>query len=156
MPGPNVSRRRFLSLAGAAAGAMALPSALLDRALAISPAGSSLRDVKHVVMLMQENRSFDHYFGTMAGVRGFGDRTSYRSYRGGPATNPSVIFDQTTVHNGKPLLEVGGDAHLRPFELVSNPPTVNGQTINDITHDWGPSTWRGTTEPWTSGRSSTS
>ncbi|HET6874182.1 MAG TPA: alkaline phosphatase family protein, partial [Acidimicrobiales bacterium] len=138
MPGPNVSRRRFLSLAGAAAGAMALPGALLDRALAVSPAGSSLRDVKHVVMLMQENRSFDHYFGTMAGVRGFGDRTSYRSYRGGPATNPSAIFDQTTMHNGKPLLEIGGDAHLRPFELVSNPPTVNGQTINDITHDWGP------------------
>src|SRR3546814_14395992 len=23
---------------------------------------------------MQENRSFDHYFGTMKGVRGFGDR----------------------------------------------------------------------------------
>ncbi|RDW63537.1 hypothetical protein BP6252_11082 [Coleophoma cylindrospora] len=33
----------------------------------------SLKDVKHVVMLMQENRSFQHYFGTMAGVRGFAD-----------------------------------------------------------------------------------
>jgi phospholipase C len=138
MPGPTVSRRRFLSLAGAAAGAMAVPGALLDRALAVAPAGNSLRDVKHVVMLMQENRSFDHYFGTMAGVRGFGDRASYRSYRGGPATNPSAVFDQTTLHNGKPLLRIGGDAHLRPFELLSNPPTVNGQTINDITHDWGP------------------
>jgi phospholipase C len=37
------------------------------------PRGGSLRDIKHVVLLMQENRSFDHYFGTMAGVRGFGD-----------------------------------------------------------------------------------
>jgi phospholipase C len=29
--------------------------------------------MKHVVMLMQENRSFDHYFGTLPGVRGFDD-----------------------------------------------------------------------------------
>ena len=34
---------------------------------------ASLSDVRHVVLLMQENRSFDHYFGTLAGVRGFGD-----------------------------------------------------------------------------------
>jgi phospholipase C len=33
----------------------------------------SLRDVEHIVVLMQENRSFDHYFGAMRGVRGFGD-----------------------------------------------------------------------------------
>ena len=33
----------------------------------------SARDIKHVVVLMQENRSFDHYFGTLAGVRGFDD-----------------------------------------------------------------------------------
>jgi phospholipase C len=33
----------------------------------------SLRDIKHVVVLMQKNRSFDHYFGTLAGVRGFDD-----------------------------------------------------------------------------------
>ena len=37
------------------------------------PATGSLRDVEHIVVLMQENRSFDHYFGTMRGVRGFGD-----------------------------------------------------------------------------------
>lgn len=33
----------------------------------------SLADIKHVVLFMQENRAFDHYFGTMAGVRGFAD-----------------------------------------------------------------------------------
>ncbi|WP_426207450.1 phosphocholine-specific phospholipase C [Massilia sp. TWP1-3-3] len=47
------------------------------------PAGSAvpdncrsgtIMDVAHIVILMQENRSFDHYFGTMPGVRGFGDR----------------------------------------------------------------------------------
>jgi len=138
MTGPNVTRRRFLTLTGAAAATMALPGALIDRALAVAPAGDSLSEVKHIVMLMQENRSFDHYFGTMSGVRGFADRASYRSYARGPATNPATVFDQSTVYKGKPLLTVGGDPYLRPFELVSNPPTVNGQTINDITHDWGP------------------
>jgi len=38
-----------------------------------APRRGSLKDIKHVVLLMQENRSFDHYFGTMSGVRGFGD-----------------------------------------------------------------------------------
>jgi phospholipase C len=35
-----------------------------------------LRDIKHVVVVMQENRSFDHYFGSLRGVRGFGDRAA--------------------------------------------------------------------------------
>jgi phospholipase C len=33
----------------------------------------SIGDVSHVIVLMQENRSFDHYFGTLRGVRGFAD-----------------------------------------------------------------------------------
>lgn len=36
-------------------------------------AAGSLEDIDHVVLFMQENRAFDHYFGTMAGVRGFAD-----------------------------------------------------------------------------------
>ena len=47
-----------------------------------APHRGSLADVRHVVILMQENRSFDHYFGTMAGVRGFGDPTALRSSAG--------------------------------------------------------------------------
>jgi phospholipase C len=117
---------------------MALPGALIDRALAVTAAGSSLKDVKHLVILMQENRSFDHYFGTMRGVRGFADKTAYRSFAGGPRTSPATVFDQSTVYQGKSLLTVGGDKFLRPFELVNNPPTANGQTLDDITHDWGP------------------
>jgi phospholipase C len=34
----------------------------------------TIRDVQHIVVFMQENRSFDHYFGSLRGVRGFGDR----------------------------------------------------------------------------------
>jgi len=37
---------------------------------------ADIRDIKRVVILMQENRSFDHYFGSLNGVRGFGDRST--------------------------------------------------------------------------------
>src|SRR5258706_15443575 len=60
--------------AGAAVGSLFPPS--IQRALSI-PANrraGSVQDVRHVVILMMENRGFDHYFGTLKGVRGFGDR----------------------------------------------------------------------------------
>ena len=47
---------------------------VIAKALAINPeAGSTYLDAEHVVLLMQENRSFDHAFGTLRGVRGFND-----------------------------------------------------------------------------------
>ncbi len=70
----STDRREFLKLLSTAAASATLPSSI-TRALAI-PASSgtgSINDVEHVVFLMQENRSFDHYFGTLRGVRGFGD-----------------------------------------------------------------------------------
>ncbi|MBT2188787.1 phosphocholine-specific phospholipase C [Sphingobium nicotianae] len=68
------SRRDFLRVMGAL-GASAATPASIARALAIPAKRSTgtIKDVKHIVILMQENRSFDHYFGTMKGVRGFGD-----------------------------------------------------------------------------------
>jgi phospholipase C len=71
---PDVNRRRFLQLAGATTAFTALSSSI-QRAAAI-PANhrtGSIEDVEHIVVLMQENRSFDHYFGALRGVRGFGD-----------------------------------------------------------------------------------
>jgi hypothetical protein len=69
-----MDRRTFLKMAGAPAVVAAFPGGL-GKALAI-PANTrtgSIRDVEHIVFLMQENRSFDHYFGAMRGVRGFAD-----------------------------------------------------------------------------------
>ena len=68
---PEVTRRRLLSSAAAGAGGVLASSFLppaLARAAAEGPRRGSLSDVKHVVIHMQENRSFDHYFGTLAGV----------------------------------------------------------------------------------------
>lgn len=68
------SRRRFLGLTGGAAIASLYPN-LIERAMAI-PARrrtGTLQDIDHIVVHMQENRSFDHYFGMLNGVRGLGD-----------------------------------------------------------------------------------
>lgn len=72
----SIDRRHFLKAltASTAVGACTLPASIA-RALSI-PAKvetGSILDVKHVVIFMQENRSFDHYFGCLRGVRGFGD-----------------------------------------------------------------------------------
>lgn len=75
---PRLNRRRFLLGAAAAAGAAASSELLppsLQRVLAATPEQplQSLSRVEHVAFLMQENRTFDHYFGSLAGVRGFSD-----------------------------------------------------------------------------------
>ncbi|VXC69676.1 conserved hypothetical protein [Enterobacterales bacterium 8AC] len=67
-------RRNFLKIAGSVAALGVIPESI-QKALAI-PAHQrtgTLQDVEHIVILMQENRSFDHYFCTFNGVRGFGD-----------------------------------------------------------------------------------
>ena len=67
-------RRSFLKLLGSGAFSAAFPASIA-RALEL-PANNrtgTLADVEHIVILMQENRAFDHYFGTLRGVRGFSD-----------------------------------------------------------------------------------
>ncbi|HET6501381.1 MAG TPA: alkaline phosphatase family protein [Amycolatopsis sp.] len=70
------SRRGLLKtgigVTGAAAALTVLPPNLRN-ALASTAKPGPLSEIEHVVILMQENRSFDHYFGTLSGVRGFDD-----------------------------------------------------------------------------------
>ncbi|HEX4258901.1 MAG TPA: alkaline phosphatase family protein, partial [Streptosporangiaceae bacterium] len=83
----DLSRRGFIGGAAAIAGAAAVSGeASSAEAETDQPDGGGqkgpqprhgdIRDIKHVVVVMQENRSFDHYFGSMRGVRGFGDRST--------------------------------------------------------------------------------
>ena len=87
------SRRDFLKFAAAlagAAGASELIPGSVQRAYAIEPkAGSTFLDAEHIVILMQENRSFDHTFGTLQGVRGFNDPRALRLADG------NSVFAQT-------------------------------------------------------------
>src|SRR5215470_13351079 len=92
-------RRTFLKLIGSSGLAAAIPLDL-TRVLAI-PANNrtgTIDDVEHIVFLMQENRSFDHYFGTLQGVRGFAD--------------PRAV----TLPSGKPVWhQPNGSSELLPF-----------------------------------------
>jgi phospholipase C len=89
------SRRDFLKFAAALAGAAGADAVIPDavqRAHAIEPApGSTFLDAEHIVILMQENRSFDHTFGTLQGVRGFNDPRALRLANGNP------VFAQTNA-----------------------------------------------------------
>ncbi|HEY4232908.1 MAG TPA: alkaline phosphatase family protein [Lacipirellulaceae bacterium] len=118
------TRRRLLgSAAGlaAAAAASALMPPNVRRALAqTEPAHGSLRDIKHVVLLMQENRSFDHYFGTLAGVRGFGDKTALL------LPDEKSVFYQPDSKNP--------DGYLLPFHLDTR--TTSAQKIPSTSHAW--------------------
>ena len=105
---------------------------LIDRALGHEAAGASLNDIEHVVILMQENRSFDHYFGTLSGVRGFSDPNALSQTVGGQ-THP--VFDQFGY---KPGAGPDPGGYLQPFRLLNDPPLKDGASTNDISHDWVP------------------
>ena len=87
----STDRRTFLQLLSTGAFAAAFEGTI-RKALAV-PAHhrtGTIQDVEHIVVLMQENRSFDHYFGTMKGVRGFGDPRAVKLPSGAPGWNGST------------------------------------------------------------------
>jgi phospholipase C len=116
----NLPRREFLrrsaGMLGAATSLSLLPASI-RRALAISAdvQTGTIQDIKHIVILMQENRSFDHYFGTLRGVRGFGD----------PFPIP--------LQSGKPVwFESDGSKEIPPYHL--NPATSSALLVPDMPH----------------------
>ena len=131
---PGSLSRRDLLKAGAAVGAVGLtglPGIPLGeaamrhsvaRAAATSPAGSDLGAVEHIVFLMMENRSFDHYFGSYRGVRGFDDHPP----------DSLGAFEQDFPGNTT-LAPVG---KLLPFHLDTA--RYNAECTVDLTHNWGP------------------
>jgi phospholipase C len=114
------SRRTFLQAVTAAAAAGTMPPAIA-RALSL-PANrrtGTIRDVEHVVVLMQENRSFDHYYGTMRGVRGFGDPRPLLLRSG------ASVFHQPTPD---------GKGVVLPFHLDGT--ISNAQGMASLDHSW--------------------
>jgi phospholipase C len=122
----NLTRRKLLKL-GAATALAELTSLSLHGcaggSVASSPTPSpsscsKVSDIEHVVILIQENRSFDHYFGSYRGVRGFSDQSmAFQQPDPGNTASPPV---------GK----------LLPFHLDTT--TTNAACTQDITHDWVP------------------
>ena len=120
----GLTRRRLLKGAGGlaiAAAAETLMPPNLQRVLAQGPPRrGSLKDIKHVVMLMQENRSFDHYFGTLAGVRGFDDPHAMMLPHG------KSVFHQPDAEHP--------DGYLLPFHLDTR--ASSAQKIPSTNHGW--------------------
>jgi phospholipase C len=105
-------RRSFIRTMMATAGAAAALAPSIARALEI-PADrrtGTLKDVDHVVILTQENRSFDHYFGTMRGVRGYGDRFAIPAPPLPAAPNRTVLLQPNEHPGTEPAL-------IAPFRL---------------------------------------
>jgi phospholipase C len=105
------SRREVLKALAAAGTLTALPDSI-TKALAVPAAQrtGTIKDVQHIVILTQENRSFDHYFGTMAGVRGFGDPRAMKLASGKPVwMQPSANGDVLPYRPPEPHL---GAAYL--------------------------------------------
>src|SRR5262249_29510393 len=94
----KTDRRDFLKLMGMTAITGTLASNI-SKALAI-PANNrtgTIQDVEHIVVLMQENRPFDHHFGTLRGVRGFSDPRAVNIHlplKSGTGTTPASVFRQ--------------------------------------------------------------
>lgn len=116
------TRRDFLKKAALLSGAAGAWSVLPDsiaRALAIeAEAGSTFLDAEHVVILMQENRSFDHCFGTLQGVRGFNDPRATRLANGNPVWLQSNAAGETYA----------------PFRL--NIKETNATWMGSLPHSW--------------------
>ena len=94
----HTDRREFLQLMGMTA-MMSTLNTNIAKALDI-PANNrtgTIRDVEHIVILMQENRPFDHHFGTLRGVRGFSDPRAVNinlPLQSGTGTTPVPVFLQ--------------------------------------------------------------
>jgi phospholipase C len=121
----ELSRRQLMASAGGMAlASFALPAGLRKLMDGAAPASGKARltsapisEIQHVVVLMQENRSFDHYFGTMPGVRGFAD----------PSV-PASRFYQVDAQNP--------DNYLLPFHTDTH--STSAQNLPSNSHSWGP------------------
>jgi phospholipase C len=120
----DIDRRRFLGGAAALAASGAAP----QLAAAAFGTRAKLTDIDHIIILMKENRSFDHYFGSLRGVRGFDDPTAQRPGGGS-------VFRQADAGNP--------DGCVLPFRLDTQ--RTSAQRLHDLSHAWGPqhAAWNG-------------
>jgi phospholipase C len=96
-----------------------------------------IRDVQHVVILMQENRSFDHYVGSLRGVIGFGDRAAI-TLPGGLS-----VWQQPSTPPGLPVTST-----QLPWRLTDAPPSAYPALHQPSTSAVGAQGYGGTSHEW--------
>src|SRR5260221_10348349 len=101
MPSTRITRRELFKMA-AATGAAGFAGSLLSgcggaAGITFTPGPTvcaKVTDIDHVVIFIQENRSFDHYFGSYRGVRGFSDMSTafQQPYPANPSNAPAGVL----------------------------------------------------------------
>ncbi|MFD3520914.1 alkaline phosphatase family protein [Streptomyces sp. NPDC058653] len=176
---PGTTRRRFIQGTGVTAGTLMLGAAAGAGGGAYAaqkpphghdhdsdlPRGfkGTMADLKHIVILMQENRSTDHYFGTFPGIRGFNDKQALRFQDGttvfqqkdanGSVVTPQVddsswgndhgawgdvdhrTWDQWVRHNGASCMNHHSDAYMGFYHSVAAQYTIADQNFSS---EFGP------------------
>jgi phospholipase C len=130
---PRLSRRQLLGAAGLLGFGSFMTSPRVEQlarrsmsshavalARATAPAGSDLGAIEHVVFLMQENRSFDHYFGTYPGVRGFDDH---------PPGSDGVFAQPYPANTTR-----SPEGVILPFHMDTT--RTDSECTSDLTHAW--------------------
>ncbi|MDB6001744.1 MAG: phospholipase [Rhizobacter sp.] len=127
------ARREFLrsvaTVAGATAALTTFPPAIA-RALSIEAnrRTGTMADVEHIVILMQENRSFDHYFGTLNGVRGFADRFPIPVPDSAGIVGKNVWYQPNNLPTATPAV-------IGPFRL-NTVQSFEVMRVNGTPHSW--------------------
>ncbi|MGP0076497.1 MAG: phosphocholine-specific phospholipase C [Bryobacteraceae bacterium] len=133
----HIDRRKFLQLMGMSATVGALQANIAKaQQIPANNGTATIRDVEHIVILMQENRPFDHHFGTLRGVRGFSDPRAVNIHlplQSGTGSAPASVFLQpagaanVAAGFGVPPGTVGGPSDgvdvIPPFRV--NPDSVS-------------------------------
>ena len=160
----HIDRRKFLQLAGVGAITSSVNTTSIAKALKI-PANNrtgTIRDVEHIVILMQENRPFDHHFGTLRGVRGFSDprAVNINLPLNGGGTAPASVFLQPAgaayAAYGVPPGPYGGPAGgmnvIPPFRV--NPESVSPglQSLGEVYLPGTGHSWAGIHTAWNQGQ----
>ncbi|MCV6987018.1 phospholipase C [Mycobacterium shinjukuense] len=120
----GMSRRQFLAKAaavGTAGASMSLLGPLIEKAYGAGPCSGHLTDIEHFVLLMQENRSFDHYFGTLSGTDGF--------------DTASPLFAQKGWNPMTQALDPAGVTLPYRFDTTRGP-LLQGACVNSPDHGW--------------------
>jgi len=117
----GISRREFLARATAGGALLSLAGPVIEKAYGAGPCSGHLTDIEHFVLFMQENRSFDHYFGTLSGTDGFG--------------TPSPLFKQLGWNPMTQAVDPAGMTMPYRFDTTRGP-ALDGECVNDPDHTW--------------------
>lgn len=102
--------------------------------------GGSINDIKHVILFMQENRSFDHYFGTLRGVRGFNDR----AHAGIQSSKRGIFYQPVSKDHSKYQL---------PWHVESKRTSASCMDAADMSFETDTAMWnRGKMDSWNTAR----